>query len=293
LSKIAFVGLGAMGLPMASRLVAAGHQVRGFDINPSALAALKQAGGEPAADASAAAAGAEFLILMVVSADQAEDVLFSAGAAEALGDGALVALMATCAPGRAAGIGERLKAMGRDFLDAPVSGGVVGAKAGTLTIMGGGPSATYERALPILQALGDKLKHIGEQWGSGSAMKTVNQLLAGVHIVSAAEALNLAAQLGIEPRMALEIMGSSAAGSWMLNNRGPRMLEDDPEVTSAVDIFVKDLGLVLQAGASAKTALPLSAASHQLFLAASGKGLGRADDSQVIQILRGMGPGKA
>lgn len=288
--EIGFVGLGAMGLPMAKSLLAAGHSVRGFDLNAAAVADFAAAGGRAANGAAAAADGAGTLILMVVNADQAEEVLFAQGAAETLRPGGVVILMATCAPGRAAAIGQRLKEQGRDFLDAPVSGGVVGAAGGTLTIMAGGPVDIVERARPVLSVLGDKLRHVGPQWGAGSAMKTVNQLLAGVHIVAAAEALTLAERLGIDPQAALDILGSAAAGSWMLTNRGPRMLQSDPEVTSAIDIFVKDLGIVLDAGAAVKTGLPIAAQARQAFLSASGMGLGRADDSQVIATYRATGP---
>jgi len=119
-------------------------------------------------------------------------------------------------------------------------------------------------------------------------MKTVNQLLAGIHIAAAAEGLALAEREGIDPALALEILSGSAASSWMLKNRGPRMVADDGQVASAVDIFVKDLGLVLDAGRAAKMGLPLSAAAHQLFIAASGMGLGGRDDSQVIETYRAL-----
>ncbi|HEV2726932.1 MAG TPA: NAD-binding protein, partial [Solirubrobacterales bacterium] len=124
--------------------------------------------------------------------------------------------------------------------------------------------------------------------GQGAMVKTVNQLLAGVHIAAAAEAFSLAGKAGIDPQVLLEILSGSAASSWMLKDRGPRMLEDDPRVASAVDIFVKDLGLVLDAGRAAKAALPLSAAAHQMFLAASGQGSGAADDSQVLRAYRAL-----
>ena len=195
--------------------------------------------------------------------------------------------MATCAPDRVKAIGEKLSAQGIDFLDAPVSGGVVGAESGTLTIMAGGPKAIFERAKPLLSHLGDKLRHVGLNHGDGAAMKTVNQLLCGVHIAAAAECVALAERLGLDGATVIEILSQSAAGSWMLGNRGPRMIMDDPPVTSAVDIFVKDLGIVLAAGEQAKLGLPLSALSRQMFLQASGMGLGRADDSQVVAVYRG------
>ena len=127
--------------------------------------------------------------------------------------------------------------------------------------------------------------------GQGAAMKTVNQLLAGIHIAAAAEGLALAEREGIDPALALEILSGSAASSWMLKHRGPRMVADDGKVTSAVDIFVKDLGLVLDAGRAAKMGLPLAAVAHQLFIAASGLGLGGRDDSQVIETYRALALG--
>ncbi len=280
---VGFVGLGAMGLPMALNLIRAGYTVRGFDLNPAALAALGQAGGIGVASAAAAATGADTLILMVVNAGQAEAVLFEAGAAEALPAGGSVIVMATCPPQSVAAMGVRIEAMGRRLIDAPVSGGVAGAIAASLTIMAAAPAASFAAVRPVLDAMGGKVVHVGERPGQGAVVKTVNQLLAGVHIAAAAEALALAGKLGIDTAIMLDIVSGSAASSWMLRDRGPRMLEDDPEVRSAVDIFVKDLGIVMEAGRDAKAALPLAAAAHQLFLAASGQGHGKADDSQLIR----------
>jgi 3-hydroxyisobutyrate dehydrogenase len=287
---IAFLGLGSMGRPMARRLIDAQHRVVGHDVFQPARDALDAMGGHAAASAQDAAKGADALILMVVNADQAEQALFADGAAAALGAGRLVILMATCPPDRVKAIGGKLADMGIDFLDAPVSGGVVGAEAGTLTIMAGGPRPVFERARPILSHLGDKLRHVGLNAGDGAAMKTVNQLLCGVHIAAAAECVALAERLGLDGAAVVEILSQSAAGSWMLGNRGPRMLMDDPPATSAVDIFVKDMGIVLSAGEQAKLGLPLSALARQMFLQAAGMGLGKADDSQVIAVYRaGMG----
>ena len=145
---------------------------------------------------------------------------------------------------------------------------------------------TFERAKPILDILGDKVRHVGLKLGDGAAMKTVNQLLCGVHIAAAAECIALAEKLGLDGQTVIDILSHSAAGSWMLANRGPRMLHDNPPVTSAVDIFVKDLGIVLNAGETANMGLPLSALARQLFLQASSQGLGSEDDSQVVQVYR-------
>lgn len=281
-TSIAFVGLGAMGAPMAENLVKRQFRVTGFDMRESAREALVAAGGHAAESAAAAAAGAEALVLIVVNAAQARVVLFEGGALEALAPGAVVILMATCPPGEVEAIATQVTASGRRFVDAPVSGGVVGARAATLSIMVGAPDASFAVAKPILDAMGDKVFHVGQSAGQGATVKTVNQLLCGVHIAVAAEALSLAEKAGIDGRVLFEIMGGSAASSWMLKDRGPRMHEAEPTVSSAVDIFVKDLGIVLEAGREARAALPLAAVAHQLFLAASGSGEGAADDSQVI-----------
>jgi L-threonate 2-dehydrogenase len=283
MTRVAFVGLGAMGLPMATNLVAKGFTVVGYDLNARALDALESAGGHRAGSTAEAAAEADVLILMVVNAAQAEAVLFEGGALAALGDDGVVALMATCPPAAVEAIEEHVRGAGRRMIDAPVSGGVAGAKAATLTIMAAGPQETFDALKPVFDALGDKVFHVGERAGQGAMVKTVNQLLCGVHIAVVAEAFALAAKVGVDLRIVLEIMGGSAASSWMLKDRGPRMLEAEPEVTSAVDIFVKDLGIVLDAGRDTKAALPLAAAAHQMFLATSGRGDGAADDSQVIR----------
>jgi 3-hydroxyisobutyrate dehydrogenase len=283
MTRVAFVGLGAMGLPMAMNLLAKGFSVTGYDLSARALDALESAGGKRAGTAAEAAAEADLLILMVVNAAQAEAVLFEGGALEALRPDGVVALMATCPPAAVEAIGERVRKVGRRLIDAPVSGGVAGATAATLTIMAAGPRHTFDATKPVFEALGDKVFHVGERPGQGATVKTVNQLLCGVHIAVVAEAFALAAKVGVDLKILLEIMSGSSASSWMLKDRGPRMLEVDPGVTSAVDIFVKDLGIVLDAGRDTKAALPLAAAAHQMFLATSGRGDGASDDSQVIR----------
>jgi L-threonate 2-dehydrogenase len=288
MTTVGFIGLGSMGLPMARNLLARGFTVRGFDLNPAALDALERAGGARGSSAAEAAGGADLLVLMVVSAPQAEAVLFADGGLDALAPDGVVVLMATCPPGAVEAIAARVEEAGRRLLDAPVSGGVVGASAATLTIMAAGPEATFAAARPVLEAFGDKVFHVGLRPGQGATVKTVNQLLCGVHIAVVAEAFALAAKVGLDLRILLDIMSDSSASSWMLRDRGPRMLEAEPEVTSAVDIFVKDLGIVLEAGRESRAALPLAAVAHQMFLAASGRGEGAADDSQVIRTYLAM-----
>jgi 3-hydroxyisobutyrate dehydrogenase len=286
--KIGFVGLGAMGAPMALNLVKAGHAVRGFDLRPGATAALVAAGGDAAASAADAAKDAELLWLMVVSGEQAEAVLFDDGAAAALPQGAIVGMGCTQAPAHAMRTAERLHAMGLAALDAPVSGGVAGANTGALTIMCSGGEAVLQRARPALDVMGSRVFDCGRAPGMGSTAKMINQLLCGVHIAAAAEALHLAERAGVSTATMHQIIGVSAGNSWMWGDRGPRMLQDAPPVRSAVDIFVKDLGIVLGEGRALKAGLPLSAAAMQMFLAASGLGHGAADDSQVIRAYRAL-----
>lgn len=284
--QICFVGLGAMGMAMAENLVKKQFSVTGFDVRPASVRAFEALGGKGAAAVDDAVLGADLIILMVVNAVQAESVLFGSGALDALAASATVVLMATCAPSDVKAIAARVEATGRNFIDAPVSGGVIGATDGTLTIMAACKKSLFDQWKPVLGALGNKLFHVGEDAGQGAAVKTVNQLLCGVHIAVAAEAIALAEKAGIDGKLALEILGGSAAASWMLNNRGPRMFETEPMVASAVDIFVKDLGIVVDAGRTSKTPLPIASAALQMFLAASAMGLGSKDDSQVIEAYR-------
>jgi L-threonate 2-dehydrogenase len=284
--KIAFVGLGAMGKPMAKNLLKAGYEVAGFDLNPAALAYLTSIGGKAYQDVKQACHQADALVLMVVNAEQAEDVLFTKQALDALAPNACVILCATCSPARVADIAKRVEEKQRRFIDCPVSGGIVGAEAGSLTMMAAAPDALIAEFKPVLITLGSRFYHVGQNAGQGAAVKVINQLLCGVHIVAAAEALALGENQGLDTTQLLEIFGGSAASSWMLNNRGERMVQDEPQVTSAIDIFVKDMGLVMDMARSSKANVFLSPLTEQLFRQASAKGLGRADDSQVIQVYR-------
>ena len=283
---IAFIGLGAMGSEMAATLLKKQLRVVGYDVRREAVAQLEANGGHGADSPDAAARNADMLVLMVVNADQAEEALFAKGALEALAPSATVIVTCTCAPGRVEAMAARVETTGRSFIDAPVSGGVAGAKGGSLTIMASGRKEVFETVRPVLATMGSNLFYLGDKPGQGAAMKTVNQLLCGVHIAVAAEGLAFAERAGIDPKLALEILSGSAAQSWMLKARGGRMVEYDDVVTSAVDIFVKDLGIVLDAGRGMRMGLPLAAAAHQLFLSASGLGHGAKDDSQVVETYR-------
>jgi 3-hydroxyisobutyrate dehydrogenase/putative dehydrogenase len=286
MGRIGWLGLGAMGLPMARRLLGAAHEVTAYDPVPASLEAFATAGGRPAATAGEVSEGAEQLFVTVATPEQAMGALFGPdGAASGLAPGATVVVMSTIGPAGVREIAVRLDAAGVGLLDAPMSGGVARAEQGELVIMVGGPRETYDACGPLLDRLGTNVSYVGEAIGDGQALKLVNQLLAGVHIAAAAEALGLAAALGLDPRAAWEVLRHGAAGSFMLGDRGARMLDAEFEpVRSALDIFVKDMGLVVGAAKAHKLPTPLAAAAEQLYLAGSAEGLGRRDDSSLVTL---------
>lgn len=271
---------------MASQLVQGGWPVTGYDLREEAVRLLEEVGGQGAPSAQEAAANADVLMLMVVNAAQAEQVLFEQEGLAAMSPDGVVVLMATCPPQEVKDIAAKVGRSGRAFLDAPVSGGTAGALSGTLSIMVGGAGDALDRVRPFLESMGSKIYHVGIAPGQGATVKTVNQLLCGAHLAVAAEGLALAERLGVDPHLVLKILSGSSASSWMLSDRGPRMLVEDPPVSSAVDIFVKDLGIVLDAAQGAGVEVPLAQYAHELFSRASSRGKGCTDDSQVIQLYR-------
>lgn len=279
---VGFIGLGAMGAAMAAHLAAKGFRVHGFDVRAEAAAALAAQGGI-ACGSAAEAAGAGLLVLMVASAAQIDTVLAS-GAQAALAPGSTVVLHSTVAPSFAAELGDRLAAAGHMLLDAPVSGGQIGARDGRLTIMASGQPAAFDAAEAALAAYSQRIYHLGDAPGAGSTMKMINQHLAGVHIAAAAEAMALAARAGIDQGLVFDVISNAAGRSWMFENRVPHMLARDFTPLSAVEIFVKDLGIVLDSGREQRFPLPIAAAAHQLFLAAAAAGLGREDDAAVVKV---------
>lgn len=288
--RIGFIGLGAMGRGMASALLDAGHEVAGFDVSPAALDWLEGRGGRRADSAAAACDGAGAAVLMVVNAQQAEAALFGeGGAVEGLPGGALVLSSVTMPAEAAAAIGARVEEAGLCYLDAPVSGGTAAAETGTLTFMCAGSEPAWAAAQPLLAAMGQSVFRLGDRPGPGSTMKMVHQLAAGCNLAVAAEVMSFGTHLGLDPSQVLEVLNVSAGGSWMIANRGPRMLTEGTEAKSAVDIFVKDLGIVLDAARAARFPVPVSAAALQVFLGASGAGFGRHDDSQATRFYEGLG----
>jgi len=283
MNRTAIIGLGAMGLGMARNILKAGIGLTGFDLSSDALQRFAELGGTPADTPEHAAKGADLLIVMVVNADQARAVLFETNVTRELAEDATVILSSTVAPSDAREIATRLGVSGLMLLDAPVSGGQVGAEAGTLTVMASGPKAAFDRAEPVLDAIAGNVHRLGDEAGQAATYKVVHQLAAGVHLAVAAELMALGSKAGCDPRTLFDIVSNAAGNSWMMTDRVPRMLTDDPPVTSSVDIFIKDLGLVLQTGKDAGVPLPLSAAAYQMFTAASAMGHGREDDSNVVR----------
>ena len=283
--RVGLVGLGAMGRGVAANLLAKGFDVTACDVRPEAGEWIRAQGGEFVSRPRDLAGVCEIIVSLVVNDAQTEDVLFGAeGMAPHLPRSAVFVMCSTVPPAYAKALGARLAKLGVALIDAPVTGGMVGAAKGTLTVMGAGPREAFERVRPALQAFGARIYHLGEENGSGAQMKVINQLLCGVHLAAAAEALAMARRQNLPLGPTLEILSSGAAASWMLNDRGPRMINGAfGDVTSAVDIFVKDMSLVLDATRESKYAAPLAHAAYLAFLDASGRGLGLADDSAVIR----------
>ncbi|OWY28787.1 NAD(P)-dependent oxidoreductase [Herbaspirillum robiniae] len=282
---VSFVGLGAMGLNSA-RLLAAAPDIalRAFDLRAEALSALEAAGGTPCASAAQANQDAGYAVVFVVNGRQAEEVIFGAGGLhETARPGLVIISCVTMLPDEAAAIGRRCRERGWHFIDAPVSGGMVGAAAGTLTVMAAGERGVIDACRFIFDRICKRLMVVGDQAGQGSMVKAINQLLCGVHLAAAGEAMALAERAGLDKQAVLDVVGQSAAASWMLNDRGPRMAAGDfGSVTSAVDIFVKDLGIVNDVARAMRFPAPLSAAALQSFVGVAGVGMGKLDDSAVM-----------
>ena len=272
--KVGVVGLGSMGIGAALNLQRAGHAVAGCDVRPGAGDELAAIGGTCTANPADLPDGLDALIVFVVNAVQAEDVLFTAGALHRVVEGGVVLCCTTVAPAVAQSLGARVAGEGRLFLDAPVSGGAVGARGGSMTVMASGEPAAFDRAGPVLNAIAGKVWRLGDQPGVGSTVKMVNQLLAGVHIAVAGEAMALGIRAGADPQTLFDVISSSAGSSWMWQNRVPHILAGDDTPLSSVNIFVKDLGIVLDQARALTFPLPMASAAHQLFLAAAAAGHG-------------------
>jgi len=282
---VGVVGLGSMGLGSALALVDAGFDVVGFDVNAAAVEKLNAGGGRTLESPAEVASEADIVLIVVVNAQQVEQVIFAEnGLTETLVAGGLIIQCATVAPSFARNLGDQLTALGFGLLDAPISGGAVKARQGELSVMASGSKACFSQADDVLKAVAAKVYELGEKPGIGSSMKLVNQLLAGVHIAAAAEAMALGISMDLDPEAIYDVITHSAGNSWMFENRVPHILKGDYTPHSAVDIFVKDLGIVHSTGRELPLSMPVASAALQQFTAASAAGHGREDDSAVIKV---------
>ena len=286
---VGVVGLGAMGMGVAMSLLRKGFEVHACDMRADAVQKVVDAGGIRAESPAAMATRIDVLVIVVVTADQTESVLFGEnGAAAHMKPGSVIIASSTVSPDFAKALGKRLESSGLLMIDGPISGGAAKAMAGEMTIMTSGVPAAYAKCEPVLQAIAGKIYRLGDEVGPGSVVKMVNQLLAGVHIAAAGEAMALAIRAGVDPDQVYEVITNSAGNSWMFQNRVPHILAGDYTPLSAVNIFIKDLGIVLDYAKKSVFPLPLSATAHQMYMQASAAGHGLEDDSAVIKNFPGI-----
>ncbi len=280
------IGLGSMGLGMAQSMVRCGIAVVGFDLNAAAVAKLAAAGGSAAQSVAGVARGADVLLVVVVNAAQTEAVLFGEnGAAAAMTRGSVIISSATMAPDDARKLAAKAEALGLLYLDAPISGGAAKAASGQLTVMASGTPAAFQRARPVLEAIAATVHELGDAAGIGASFKMVNQLLAGVHIAAACEAMTFAKKLGLDLPTVYKVITASAGNSWMFENRVPHILDGDYAPRSAVEIFTKDLGIVSDMGRREKFPLQIAATALQMFLMTAAAGMERDDDASVARMI--------
>jgi 3-hydroxyisobutyrate dehydrogenase len=278
------VGLGSMGFGAAVSALRKGVTAIGLDPSPQARARFVAEGGAVADSLAALGAQCDAVVVLVVNAAQTESVLFGdGGLLESMRPGSVVIASATVDPTLPPAWQDRLAARGLWLIDAPVSGGAVKAAAGQMTVMASGAPEAFAAAGALLDAIAGKVYRLGDQPGIGSTVKMVNQHLAGVHIAAACEGMALGMRAGADPRALYEVICNSAGMSWMFQNRVPHILAGDYTPLSAVNIFIKDLGIVLDAARKLSFPLPLASAAHQLYLATAAAGHGAEDDSAVIK----------
>ena len=292
MTTVGLIGLGAMGSGMASSLRRAGHTVQVFDVRREVADAFTNAGGTTHDTLASLGAACDVVVSVVVNAAQTEAVLFGdgtiPGCAASMKPGSVFVMCSTVDPNWSVALEKRLNDMGLLYIDAPISGGAAKAASGQMTMMSAGAPAAYAVAEPLLNAMAAKVYKLGDKAGAGSKVKIINQLLAGVHIAAAAEAMALGLREGLDPETLYDVITHSAGNSWMFENRMAHVLAADYTPLSSVDIFVKDLGLVLDMARASKFPLPLSSTAHQMFMQASTSGFAKEDDSAVIKIFPGI-----
>ena len=285
MEKIGFIGLGVMGSPMAKNLIEAGYTLTVWNRTKSRMDELLAMGATGAESPKEVAMKSDVVITMVSDSPDVEDVVLgSSGVIEGTKPGMVLIDMSTISPQVTHRIAEALLERGGEMLDAPVSGGDVGAKQGTLSIMVGGTEETYKRCLPILSVLGKKITHMGVN-GLGQATKLCNQVICGLNIQAMSEGLMLGSKLGLDLERLLEVVTAGAAGSWMLSNLGPKILVRDFEPGFKIEHQQKDLRLALSAAAKVRLPLPGTALVQQMLRAVEAEGLeGKGTQSAIIAI---------
>jgi 3-hydroxyisobutyrate dehydrogenase len=286
--RLGFIGLGAIGAPIATTLATNGFQLSVFDILPERMQPLVEAGARGAGSPGEASENAEAIIIMVMNASQVEDVLFGDdGAVQALASGSAVIIMSTIGPEKVRTLAGELAESDLRVLDAPVSGGPSRAETGDLLVMVGGAQDLLDEARPVLETLGSTVVHCGESPGDGQAVKMVNQLLVGIHLAAAGEALAYANALGLDPRFVFEAVKEGAANSFMLENRADSMLSGEyASGGSKLEILIKDVDLAVEAAKKHDFHAPLASSAHEIYQQASELGLGDEEDAGVIRIFQ-------
>lgn len=287
--SVAVIGLGAMGMGAAKSCVRAGLAVYGIDLDPTARETLSHYGAKAVAgSANDFASELDAVLLLVVNAQQVRSVLFDSGLAAVLKANTPVMVSATISAQDAKAIAATLQQYDLLMLDAPVSGGAAKAEAGAMTIMASGSAEAFTKLAPVLDATADKVYRIGDEIGQGATVKIIHQLLAGVHIAAAAEAMALAARANIPLPLMYDVVTHAAGNSWMFEDRMKHVLDGDYRPSSMVDIFVKDLNLVSDTAQQLHFPLPLASTALNMFTAASNAGYGKEDDSAVIKTFAGI-----
>jgi L-threonate 2-dehydrogenase len=296
-ATVGLIGLGAMGSGMAQSLRRAGHVPFVFDVRREVADKFAADGGVACGTLAELGAKADVIVSVVVNAAQTESVLFggtdadgkaTAGIASSMKRGSVFVMCSTVDPNWSVALEAKLNALGIHYIDAPISGGAAKAASAQMTMMTAGKPDAYAIAEPFLNAMAAKVYKLGDSAGAGSKVKIINQLLAGVHIAAAAEAMALGLREGVDAAALYEVITNSAGNSWMFENRMAHVLAADYTPLSAVDIFVKDLGIVLDMARASKFPLPLSSTAHQMFMQASTAGFAKEDDSAVIKIFPGI-----
>ena len=278
------IGLGSMGYGAALSLLKQGIPVTGYDLNSETREQFLVDGGQAVSDLTTLS-DIECVLIFVVNADQAEQVIFKSGLISTLAPRAVIVNCVTLAPSRAESIATEVITQGYAYIDAPVSGGAAKARNGQMSIMASGPAAAFDHVEPVFDAISEKVFRLGERPGQGSQMKLINQLLAGVHIAAAAEAMNLAQSLSMDLHEVIDVIRGCAGTSWMFENRAPHIADGDYTPLSNVNIFVKDLGIVTGEAQQQGVVTPLSDTALTLYQQAANEGLGGEDDSAVAKVL--------